>query len=144
MSGVTDFLEIAKRDYKICLKVESDFPDEYAISGAAYHMQQAIEKLLRAMMLLYGVQPEFTHNIAKLVAKCRDHGITLPDAIEQVEDTLTLWESSSRYDPFISFSQHKYQTAKQIYNELVVQVENVIQKSFGEQDQQPKGPALNL
>ena len=39
MSGVTDLLNAAQRDFKLCLKVESDLPDAYAISGVAFHMQ---------------------------------------------------------------------------------------------------------
>lgn len=34
-----------------CLLAEKKFSDEYAITAAAYHMQQAIEKVLKGLIL---------------------------------------------------------------------------------------------
>ncbi|MBP5293017.1 MAG: HEPN domain-containing protein [Clostridia bacterium] len=144
MSGVTDFLDLAERDYKMCLKVESDFPDEYAISGAAYHMQQAVEKVLKATLLMCGIQPEFTHNISKLTAACKENHIGLPDALDEVADTLTLWESSGRYDPFISFSLQKYQKAKQVYKELETHLEEILHPSLRRVQKKSDGPTLSM
>ena len=143
MSGVTDFLDLAERDYKMCLKVESDFPDEYAISGAAYHMQQSVEKVLTATLLMYGIQPVFTHNIAKLAAACKENNIALPDALDDVADTLTLWGYAGRYDPFVTFSLAKYQKAKEIYKELEAQLEELLNPSLSEQEKS-NGPAPSM
>lgn len=118
MPDSNDYLILAERDYKICLLAEKEFPDEYAITAAAYHMQQAVEKVLKGLILIYGETPEFTHNIAKLYVHLSKLGMELPEKLEDISDTLTAWESNLRYDPFINFSEKKYTAAKNIYCEL--------------------------
>lgn len=118
MPDSNDYLILAERDYKTCLLAEKEFPDEYAITAAAYHMQQAIEKVLKGLILIYGETPEFTHNIAKLRVHLSKLGMELPEELEDISDTLTAWESNLRYDPFINFSEKKYTVAKNIYCKL--------------------------
>ena len=92
MPDSNDYLILAERDYKTCLLAEKEFPDEYAITAAAYHIQQAVEKVLKGLILIYGGTPEFTHNIAKLYVHLSKLGMELPEELEDISDTLTAWE----------------------------------------------------
>ena len=115
MSSVSDFLILAGRDFKLCEKVEDDFPDEYAVSAASYHIQQAVEKLLKGLILLHGEEPQFMHNITKLAVKCEALGVQLPECLDDVTEVLTQWEAVNRYDPFVAFSGKKYGKAREAY-----------------------------
>lgn len=124
MPSARDYQILAERDYKVCCKLEEDFPDEYALSGVLYHIGQAIEKQLKALALLYGETPDFTHNITKLTDRCHRLGIELPEELDDIADSLTLWESKSRYDPFILFTNKKYEKAKDVFADLKELLQN--------------------
>ena len=118
MSSVEDFAITANRDYETCLLMESRFPEEFAISTASFHIQQAVERILKADILLMGSNPEHTHSIRKLSEECTKLGLHMPKGLDDIADSLTIWESSNRYDSYITFSKDKYDTAKNVYLEL--------------------------
>lgn len=140
MISSNDFLILAERDYKLCSKLESDFPDEYAVSAATYHIQQAVEKSLKGIILLYGGEIQFTHNIIKLIMQCEELGFDVEEELKDIADTLTLWEASSRYDPFILFSQKKYDAAKSSYTSLSNSLKHELSQCF--EQEQDIGPTM--
>ncbi len=116
--GFDDLVKIAECDYMACKAMEEHFPDEFAVRTALYHLQQAVEKLLKAVIIYNGEHPAFTHDIGKLADHCKALGENYSDNLDDISDSLTLWESKSRYDPYISFSKKKYDKAKNIYDEI--------------------------
>lgn len=116
--GFNDLLKLSECNYFACKAMEEHFPDEFAVRAALYHLQQAVEKILKAMIIFNGEYPAFTHDIDKLAEHCKKLGEQFSDNLDDVSDSLTLWESKSRYDPYISFSNTKYDKAKKVYEEI--------------------------
>lgn len=116
--GFNDLLKLAEWDFKTAVDMEKSFPDEYAVRASAYHLQQAVEKILKAAILYNGENPPFTHDIGRLAEHCSRLGISFDDELENIADTLTLWESKCRYDPYITLTQKKYDMAKQAYTDI--------------------------
>lgn len=121
-----DFIIVSDRDYNHCLYDEKTFPDEFAVSGAMYHIEQAVEKQLKALLLLAGTEPPFIHDITRLNNMCKQVGYDMPSQLENISDTLTVWESKTRYDPFIDFSAEKYNAAKEVYVSLAAMTESIL------------------
>ncbi len=136
MPGVHDFQILARRDFMVCRKMEEEFPDEYAVTAAAYHIQQAVEKALKGLILLYGETPAFTHSILKLTDQCQKLKMELPEELDDIAEVLTLWECTGRYDPFVSFSEKKYEKAKAVYAVL----EGKLSRALGEIQESSETP----
>ncbi len=113
-----ELIKLSQGDRMICEKLRAYFPDEFAVRGAAYHIQQATEKLLKAYILFGGQTPGFTHDISALCEHAQKLDLHIPDDLMLIADTLTLWESKSRYDPYVSFTEQKYKMAVDSYDDL--------------------------
>lgn len=103
-SAYTDF-ELAREIFQIPRN------DEAFLNGIAYHLQQSVEKLLKAFLECKGVTVPNTHDIYKLVRMSRQNGsnIVLTSWLEDRADTLTRWETDTRYNMDYSVEAQKVQ-----------------------------------
>lgn len=61
-----------------------------------FHAQQAVEKSLKAVLAFADVQFPYTHDLDGLIELCRQHGIEVPDALEDA-DQLSPYGVRMRY-----------------------------------------------
>jgi len=77
-------------------------------NSAAYHIQQAVEKLIKIQVyrsgIAYSNSALYIHNLSKLIAYAEGIGVKLdiPSEIRANAIKITDWEAGSRYD--MSFS----------------------------------------
>lgn len=55
---------------------------EFSDEAFGFHLQQAVEKLLKALLALHQHPFPFSHNLYGLVDVCRDHRIDLPESTD--------------------------------------------------------------
>jgi HEPN domain-containing protein len=72
---------------------DPDVPDD--ILG--FHVQQAVEKRLKAVLAWRGIAYDRTHSIGYLTSVLEHHGIDPPAYREQIEE-LTPWAVAARYE----------------------------------------------
>jgi HEPN domain-containing protein len=63
-----------------------------------FHLQQAAEKLLKAWLMLEGLDPQFTHDLGALAAQLRAKGAVF-EGMEDLLD-LTPFASQFRYESY--------------------------------------------
>ena len=87
-------MEKAGGDEKILLRLidEDDIPDD----GLGFHAQQAVEKMVKAVLAHSGVAYERTHNIAYLLKLLDGAGISKPDGANDLPN-LSPWAAELRY-----------------------------------------------
>lgn len=74
------------------LSEDDDIPDD--ILG--FHAQQAVEKLVKAVLAKHGVSYERTHNLTYLLTLLKDAAIVSPPRVEELPK-LTPWATEFRY-----------------------------------------------
>ena len=93
--------------------------------------------MLKAYLLFNGIEYQRTHKISVLIKQIAENDITidadLSNDLEDMSETLLVWETESRYDVFTSFSQRKYERAVSIYERLDKMIEECID-SFTESE----------
>jgi hypothetical protein len=87
-------LEKAAGDEKILLRLidEDDIPDD----GLGFHAQQAVEKMIKAVLAHNDVSYERTHNIAYLITLLDGASIPKPDNAADLPN-LSPWAAELRY-----------------------------------------------
>jgi HEPN domain-containing protein len=72
---------------------DPDIPDD----ALGFHVQQAVEKRLKAVLAFHEVEYDRTHSVSYLTALLEHHGIDPPECREQIEE-LTPWAVAARYE----------------------------------------------
>lgn len=71
--------------------------DRVSDAVVGFHAQQAVEKALKAVLVLNGVSYRFTHDVAYLIELCESSGAEIPDELGDV-DRLSAFAVRLRYD----------------------------------------------
>ena len=88
-------------DYDTAVLIwKAPYNDERFLNNAAYHLQQSVEKLLKAALECVGVTVPNTHRISRLVKMISDNGANLvvTDWIDDHAEMLSEWEVQTRYN----------------------------------------------
>ncbi|MGL5675282.1 MAG: HEPN domain-containing protein [Cellulosilyticaceae bacterium] len=92
---------LAEADYKFAkmnfeyLKTTSD---DMFVNMIAYHIQQAVEKLLKYLIEVKGKRYPKTHDITELIDACEPLNITIPEEIINNDVLITKWCTQTRYN----------------------------------------------
>ena len=94
--------------------------DDAYLDIACFETQQAIEFLLKAVLLEEGVAYGKTHHIRQLLELVLDTGFTFEkqDVLELLSDTITDWEESSRYGKGIRTTVQTVQRVHNVYKNM--------------------------
>lgn len=95
----------AEEDMLLLEKIVDDEDISSEIVG--FHAQQAIEKLLKALLISKIIPFRRTHDLGELIDLCSEHGIEVPDELNDV-DELTPFAVEYRYDIFTLSNSEKF------------------------------------
>jgi len=93
-----------------------------------FQVQQAVEKALKGLLIFYGVEPEFTHNIELLIKELKKF-VDIPEKINEATD-LTNYAVQTRYPgEYDDITKEEYEKAVKIAKDCLDWVENKIKEN---------------
>ncbi|NPB02986.1 MAG: HEPN domain-containing protein [Thermotogae bacterium] len=121
------WLDFALRDLRAAevLYGEGDVPN------ALYHLQQAAEKSLKAIIIYYAIPTTLrqfrTHNLEHLVGVLERYGAEVPEALQGIE-LLSDYAFSTRYpDDYVPVSKEEYEEAYEIAKKVLEWAKSIVQ-----------------
>lgn len=110
-------LEKAKKDYDTAIYMQK-VNDELYLGICCFHIQQAIEKVLKCSIELKGFRYPYEHSISKLYGVYINAGWPEYKDLRMMAGTLTDWESSAGYKDSFAVTISQLADALEIYKEL--------------------------
>lgn len=98
MGKSEDLFELAKNDAKVAKILLNLANDELMQNTAAYHIEQAVEKILKSMIVKQGGQPGITHSIMELCKDLEEMNVEVPEWVKENDDEITAWSTTIRYN----------------------------------------------
>lgn len=91
----------ARMDYETAqILWKTPYNDEMILNNAAYHLQQAVEKVLKGALECAGVTVPNTHKITKLIDMITNNGanLVITEWLDDHSEMLSEWEAETRYN----------------------------------------------
>jgi HEPN domain-containing protein len=100
-----------------------------------YQAQQAVEKALKGLLIYYGIEPEFTHNIG-IILKKLEKQVEIPENIKESTD-LTKYAVQTRYPgEYDELTKEDYEKSVSIAKNCIEWVENKIKEKEKEKQEE--------
>lgn len=121
-----NWLDLAKNDIQFCEVMEQQLPQEYAKAGLCFHVQQAIEKLLKGILSANDRAPQ-CKDIYNLTEICEVFiNADVPTGLLEISNTLTAWGNPLAVP---GFNKDTYDKAKALIAPLTEILNNEIDRT---------------
>ena len=98
MGKYEDFLKLAANDLKVARLILNSANDELMQNSAAYNCEQAVEKIMKGLIVNAGGVAGVSHNITQLSKDLDDLGVQYPEWIHEKDDDISSWATTIRYN----------------------------------------------
>jgi HEPN domain-containing protein len=124
MERYESWLNRAKSSYELS---KATISKNIYLEDLCYQIQQSVEKALKGLLIYYGVEPEFTHNIGVLLSEVEKY-TEIPNNLLEAMD-LTNYAVQTRYPgSYDEITKSEYEKALKIAKECLEWIENQIKQ----------------
>ena len=98
MDVKSNLLSLAQADVEVSELILGTTNDELKQNMAAYHTQQAIEKIIKQLIIDKRGFGNIEHDLGQLVADAKSEGIVIPEWVEENSYEISRWATTIRYN----------------------------------------------
>jgi len=98
MGKYEDLIKLAANDLKVARLILNSANDELMQNSAAYNTEQAVEKIMKGLLVRGGGTAGISHNITQLSKDLDDLSIAYPEWIHDKDDAISSWATTIRYN----------------------------------------------
>ena len=98
MDVKSNLLSLAWADVEVSELILGTTNDELKQNMAAYHTQQAIEKIIKQLIIDKRGFGNIEHDLGQLVADAKSEGIVIPEWVEENSYEISRWATTIRYN----------------------------------------------
>ena len=125
MERYESWINRAKSSYELS---KAAISNDIYLEDLCYQAQQAVEKALKGLLIYFGVEPEFTHNIGTLLNELGRHTEVTDSITEAIE--LTNYAVQTRYPgEYDEVTKEEYEKAVKVATNCLDWVENKIKEN---------------
>jgi len=122
MERYESWLDRAKSSYELS---KAKISDIIYFEDLCYQAQQTVEKSLKGFLIYFCIEPEFTHNISKLLTELEKY-VEIPDNILEAIK-LTNYAVQTRYpNAYEEITKEEYENSLRVAKSCLDWVENKI------------------
>ena len=91
-------MKLAEADLKVSELLLNSYNDELMQNNAAYHTEQALEKLMKSLKESHGAAATVTHSITALWKDLEELNVEIPEWVLDMDDEISSWATTIRYN----------------------------------------------
>jgi HEPN domain-containing protein len=127
MERYESWIDRAKSSYELA-KIADNIGIHIYYEDLCYQVQQAVEKALKGLLIYYGFEPEFTHNIEILLTALEKH-TKIPENIKE-SMKLTIYAVQTRYPgEYDEVTKEEYMKSIRIAKNCLDWIDNKIKET---------------
>lgn len=100
-------LDLAVIDKEVSELILGTTNDELKQNVAAYHTQQAVEKIIKHLLIEKRGHGNISHDIGTLVNDAKEEGIQIPDWVDDDSYEISKWATTIRYNSNFKTNREK-------------------------------------
>lgn len=118
-------LDLAVIDKEVSELILGTSNDELKQNVAAYHTQQAVEKIIKHLLITKRGYGNISHDVGTLVNDAKEEGLLIPDWVDNNSYEISKWATTIRYNSNFKTNREKITELNNNINKWIEEIKKM-------------------